>query len=208
MADFHSRARRMSSSGDSLYAILNLKKSATPDEVKRAYRQMALRYHPDKNQNDPTAHEKFQDINKAHKILSDQLKRSIYDQYGSVGIYIAEQFGDEYVNTYFVLTSGWFKAFMICLGLSTCCFGFCCCCCFCFNFCCGKCKLKVDPRFEDQFDREWGDTRDGASSQRSDAVSEQPKSSKDGANEDTKPIISQESATEKTNLNQFYPTPQ
>lgn len=204
-AGFQSQARRMSSSGDTLYNILNLKKSATPDEVKKAYRQLALRYHPDKNPDDPTAHEKFQDINRAHKILSDQLKRSIYDQYGSLGIYIAEQFGDEYVNTYFVLTSKWFKAFMICLGISTCCYGFCCCCCFCFNFCCGKCKPKMDPRFEEQYDREWGDTRDG-SSQNDDAVNEQPKASDD----DTKPIIglppaqssTGSNANEKTNLNQ------
>lgn len=213
-AGFQSQARRLSTTGDSLYNIMNLKKSATPEEVKKAYRQLALRYHPDKNQNDPTAHEKFQDINRAHKILSDQLKRSIYDQYGSLGIYIAEQFGDEYVNTYFVLTSGWFKAFFICLGISTCCFGCCCCCCFCFNFCCGKCKPKVDPRFEDQ---DWGDARDGNSPQE-DAVSEQPKSKNytdgsdatDGRDDDTKPIISEPSpssprkasATETTNLNQ------
>lgn len=178
---------------------------------------MALRYHPDKNQNDPSSHAKFQDINRAHKILSDQLKRSIYDQYGSLGIYIAEQFGDEYVNTYFVLTSGWFKAFMLCLGLSTCCFGFCCCCCFCFNFCCGKCKPKVDPRFEDQFDREWGDTRDG-SSQQEDAVSQQPKSKNYGdggevKDDDKQPIIampdqsstsSKTDANETTNLNQAH----
>lgn len=210
-AGFQSQARRLSTTGDTLYNILNLKKSATPDEVKRAYRQLALRYHPDKNPNDPTAHEKFQDINRAHKILSDQLKRSIYDQYGSLGIYIAEQFGDEYVNTYFVLTSKWFKAFMICLGISTCCYGFCCCCCFCFNFCCGKCKPKIDPRFEEQYDREWGDTRDGGS-QQDEAVNEQPKASSD---DDTKPIIglpppqssttaaqSGTNATETTNLNQ------
>jgi len=210
-AGFQSQARRLSTTGDTLYNILNLKKSATPDEVKRAYRQLALKYHPDKNPNDPTAHEKFQDINRAHKILSDQLKRSIYDQYGSLGIYIAEQFGDEYVNTYFVLTSKWFKAFMICLGISTCCYGFCCCCCFCFNFCCGKCKPKVDPRFEEQYDREWGDTRDG-SSQQDEAVNEQPKA---GGDDDKKPIIGlpppQSStnsssapinATETTNLNQ------
>lgn len=212
-AGFQNQARRLSTTGDSLYNILNLKKSATPDEVKRAYRQLALKYHPDKNQNDPTSHEKFQDINRAHKILSDQLKRSIYDQYGSLGIYIAEQFGDEYVNTYFVLTSGWFKAFMICLGISTCCFGCCCCCCFCFNFCCGKCKPKADPRFADQY--EWGESRDG-SSQQEDAISEQPQSKNftegadttDGKDDDTKPIISQAShstpskATETTNLNQ------
>lgn len=217
MSSLRNEARRLSSSGNSLYNILNLKKSATPDEVKRAYRQLALKYHPDKNQNDPSSHEKFQDINRAHKILSDQLKRSIYDQYGSLGIYIAEQFGDEYVNTYFVLTSGWFKAFMTCLCVATCCFGCGCCCCFCFNFCCGKCKPKVDPRFEDQYEREWGDTRDG-SSQQEDAVSEQPKGKNytdgsdmvEGKDDDTKPIIGQPSqstpsktnATETTNLNQ------
>lgn len=215
---FQSQARRLSTTGDSLYTILNLKKTATPDEVKRAYRQLALKFHPDKNQNDPKAHEKFQDINRAHKILADQLKRSIYDQYGSLGIYIAEQFGDEYVNTYFVLTSGWFKAFMICIGISTCCFGCCCCCCFCFNFCCGKCKPKLDQRFEEQFEREWADSRD-ASSHQDDAVSEQPKSSNftensgqpESKDDDRTPIIAQANGsvasgkspvTETTNLNQ------
>lgn len=213
---FQNQARRLSTTGDSLYNILNIKKTATPDEVKRAYRQLALKYHPDKNRNDPSAHEKFQDINRAHKILSDQLKRSIYDQYGSFGIYIAESFGDEYVNTYFVLTSGWFRAFMICLGISTCCFGCCCCCCFCFNFCCGKCKPKVDPRFEEQFERDWGDARD-SSSQNEDAVSEQPKSNNytdttenEVKDDDKKPIIGQPNqsssgkpdVTETTNLNQ------
>lgn len=213
-ANFRQQARRMSSSGESLYAVLNLKKSATPDEVKKAYRQLALKYHPDKNRNDPQAHEKFQDINRAHKILSDQLKRSIYDQYGSLGIYIAEQFGDEYVNTYFVITSGWFKAFMLCIGISTCCFGCCCCCCFCFNFCCGKCKPKLDPRFDEQY--EWGDTRDGTS-QNDDAVSEQPKANYTGStdgdakdDDDKKPIIGQASGqptskaglSETSNLNQ------
>lgn len=221
-AGFQSQARRLSTTGDTLYNILNLKKSATPDDVKRAYRQLALKYHPDKNPTDPSAHEKFQDINRAHKILSDQLKRSIYDQYGSLGIYIAEQFGDEYVNTYFVLTSKWFKAFMICLGISTCCYGFCCCCCFCFNFCCGKCKPKTDPRFEEQFDRDWGDAASGAAgsaSQGDDAVSEQPRSGNnktydavDAGDDDTKPIIglpppsspstNKSGPTETTNLNQ------
>lgn len=219
-AGFQSQARRLSTTGDTLYNILNLKKSATPDEVKRAYRQLALKYHPDKNPTDPTAHEKFQDINRAHKILSDQLKRSIYDQYGSLGIYIAEQFGDEYVNTYFVLTSKWFKAFMICLGISTCCYGFCCCCCFCFNFCCGKCKPKTDPRFEEQFDRDWGDASSAAAegTSQDNPVSQQPGSKGanydgvDAGDDDKKPIIglpppsspstNKSSATETTNLNQ------
>jgi DnaJ family protein C protein 5 len=51
----------------------------------------------------------FQEINKANTVLSDTTKRGIYDRYGSVGLYVAEQFGEENVNTYFVLTSGWCK---------------------------------------------------------------------------------------------------
>ena len=51
----------------------------------------------------------FKEINRANTILSDATKRSIYDQYGSLGIYAAEQFGEENVNTYLVLTSGWCK---------------------------------------------------------------------------------------------------
>jgi len=48
-------------------------------------------------------------VNHANGVLSDTVKRSIYDRYGSIGIYVAEQFGEENVNTYFVLTSPWCK---------------------------------------------------------------------------------------------------
>jgi len=51
----------------------------------------------------------FQEVNHANGVLSDTVKRSIYDRYGSIGIYVAEQFGEENVNTYFVLTSPWCK---------------------------------------------------------------------------------------------------
>ncbi|GFT25189.1 dnaJ homolog subfamily C member 5 [Trichonephila clavipes] len=102
-------ARKLSTSGDSLYVVLGLPKTATPDDIKKTYRKLALKFHPDKNPNDPGAAEKFKDINRAHSILSDLTKRNIYDNYGSLGLYIAEQFGEENVNTYFVLTSGWCK---------------------------------------------------------------------------------------------------
>lgn len=59
----------------------------------------------------------FKDINRAHSILSDLTKRNIYDNYGSLGLYIAEQFGEENVNTYFVLTSGWCKVYFLCILL-------------------------------------------------------------------------------------------
>lgn len=98
-----------STQGDSLYEILALPKTATADEIKKTYRRLALKYHPDKNPNNPDAAEKFKEVNRAHSILSDATKRSIYDNYGSLGLYIAEQFGEENVNAYFVVTSTWCK---------------------------------------------------------------------------------------------------
>nr|CAD7587437.1 unnamed protein product [Timema genevievae] len=102
-ADVHS------TSGDTLYQILDLPKTATADDVKKTYRKMALKYHPDKNPNNPEAADKFKEVNRAHSILSDLTKRNIYDNYGSLGLYIAEQFGEENVNAYFLVTSGWCK---------------------------------------------------------------------------------------------------
>lgn len=63
------------------YNILELDKSASDEDIKKAYRKMALKYHPDKNKSD-NAEEKFKNINKAYEVLSDHQKRSNYDQYG------------------------------------------------------------------------------------------------------------------------------
>ncbi|CAG2173442.1 unnamed protein product [Oppiella nova] len=133
--------RRLSATGDSLYIILGVPKTATGDDIKKSYRRLALRFHPDKNPDNLESAEKFKDINRAHSILSDVTKRNIYDNYGSLGLYIAEQFGEENVNTYFVLTSGWCKGIFLCTAIVTCCYCCCCLCC-CFNFCCGKCRPK------------------------------------------------------------------
>lgn len=132
-------ARKLSTSGDSLYLVLGLPKTSTADDIKKTYRKLALKYHPDKNPGNPEAAEKFKEINHAHGILSDLTKRNIYDNYGSLGLYIAEQFGEENVNTYFILTSGWCKALFFFCGVITGCY-LCCCFCCCCNFCCGKCK--------------------------------------------------------------------
>ncbi|XP_005113197.2 dnaJ homolog subfamily C member 5 [Aplysia californica] len=129
----------LSRSGNSLYDLLGLKKGATHDEIKKAYRKLALKFHPDKNRDSPDAAEKFKEINRANVILTDGTKRGIYDRYGSMGIYVAEQFGEENVNTYLVLTSGWCKALAIFCGIITGCYC-CCCCCMCCNFCCGRCR--------------------------------------------------------------------
>ncbi|KAG9304300.1 hypothetical protein G9A89_019862 [Geosiphon pyriformis] len=66
-----------------LYNILGVRKTASEDEIKKAYRRLALRYHPDKN---PNAAEEFKSINHAYEILSDPKKRSVYDKYGEMGI--------------------------------------------------------------------------------------------------------------------------
>ncbi|KAL7312462.1 U2-type spliceosomal complex subunit cwc23 [Mucor circinelloides] len=74
----------------SLYTTLELTKSATPEEIKKAYRKLALRYHPDKN---PNCEDQFRSVNHAYEILSDSQKRRIYDKYGSVGLNMADTMG-------------------------------------------------------------------------------------------------------------------
>ena len=61
------------------YEILGVEKNATPEQIKAAYRKLAMKYHPDRNQGDEAAAEKFKEINEAHETLSDQQKRAAYD---------------------------------------------------------------------------------------------------------------------------------
>jgi curved DNA-binding protein len=65
------------------YKILGVDKNADPKTLKKAYRQMARQYHPDKNQGDESAEDKFKDVNEAYEVLSDAEKRQKYDQFGS-----------------------------------------------------------------------------------------------------------------------------
>jgi len=71
--------------GKDYYQILGVSRSANDDELKKAYRKLALKYHPDKNK-DPGAEEKFKQIGEAYDVLSDPKKRRIYDQVGEEGL--------------------------------------------------------------------------------------------------------------------------
>lgn len=64
------------------YKILGVDKNASQNDIKKAFRKLARKYHPDLNPNDPTAKDKFQEINEANEVLSDPEKRKKYDEYG------------------------------------------------------------------------------------------------------------------------------
>jgi len=70
----------MATSND-YYQLLGVSKSATSDEIKRAYRKQALQHHPDRNKSKDAA-DKFKEVNRAYEVLSDSQKRQAYDQYG------------------------------------------------------------------------------------------------------------------------------
>lgn len=67
------------------YEVLGLGRSAPLSEIKKAYRQLARKYHPDMNPGDPGAEEKFKEISEAYEALSDPQKRKMYDQFGHAG---------------------------------------------------------------------------------------------------------------------------
>jgi len=81
------------SSGD-YYKVLGVGRSATQDQIKKAYKKAAMRYHPDKNQGDPQAEENFKKVAEAFDVLSDDQKRAAYNRWGKDGARIAEQRGN------------------------------------------------------------------------------------------------------------------
>lgn len=142
-----------------------------------------MRYHPDKNPDNPEAVEKFKEINRANSILNDEGKRRVYDEIGSMGLYLSEQFDDDNYSIS-LLSKWWFKVcarsaqfsiyfyhfyprlmfpvlalqgLVVCCTLLTC---YCCCfcCCRCCCLCCGKCKIpeECEESFqEDDPDELW-----------------------------------------------------
>ena len=68
------------------YEVLGVEKSASAEEIKKAYRKKAMKYHPDRNPGDKEAEEKFKECGEAYEVLSDETKRQRYDQYGFAGV--------------------------------------------------------------------------------------------------------------------------
>ena len=64
------------------YEVLGVSKTATAEEIKKAYRTLARKYHPDLNKDNPAAADKFKEVSEAYSVLSDETKRSQYDQFG------------------------------------------------------------------------------------------------------------------------------
>jgi molecular chaperone DnaJ len=68
------------------YEVLGVNRDASDDEIKKAYRKLAMKYHPDRNPDNPKAEEQFKEAKEAYEILSDAQKRAAYDQYGHAGV--------------------------------------------------------------------------------------------------------------------------
>jgi len=63
------------------YEVLSIERTASGDEIKRSYRRLAMKYHPDRNPNDPQAEAKFKECAEAYEVLSDPERRAVYDKY-------------------------------------------------------------------------------------------------------------------------------
>lgn len=103
------------------YKVLGLDRTATPTDIRKAYRKLAKQYHPDINKDDPQAQERFQEINEANEVLSDPEKRKRYDEYGEHWAHAEEyeaqrrqyeqQYGQGAQGTYGDFSSGGFGSF-------------------------------------------------------------------------------------------------
>jgi len=82
---FHASIRQLAP-GEDYYTRLGVQRSASADDIKKAYRKLAMKYHPDRNKGDKVAEEKFKQISEAYNVLSDEKQKQVYDQFGEEGL--------------------------------------------------------------------------------------------------------------------------
>src|SRR5918997_437727 len=75
---------------EDFYKVLGVKRDAKPEEIKKAYRKLARKHHPDVNPGDKSAEERFKQITEAHDVLSDEKKRKVYDRFGQYSDNLAD----------------------------------------------------------------------------------------------------------------------
>lgn len=98
---------------DDLYQTLGVSKDSSSDEIKKAYRNLAFKYHPDRNQGDKNAEELFKKINEAYSVLGDQTKRRQYDEYGTTDSSSSKtQYQNAYQNQYSYYSNDPFREWM------------------------------------------------------------------------------------------------
>lgn len=83
----------MNKQKEDYYSVLNVDRQASDAEIKKAYKRLAMKYHPDRNPNNKSAEEKFKTVSEAYEILSDKNKRQAYDMHGHAGVDAASGFG-------------------------------------------------------------------------------------------------------------------
>lgn len=83
------------------YEILSVSKGASVDDIKKAYRRLAIKYHPDKNPGNREAEEKFKEATEAYEVLADTQKRQAYDQFGFAGLEVMGAGGSQGFSTVF-----------------------------------------------------------------------------------------------------------
>src|SRR3954468_563086 len=86
------------------YALLGVQKGAAADEIKKAYRKLAMQYHPDRNPGDKSAEQKFKDLSEAYDVLKDEQKRAAYDRFGHAAFEQGQGqgpgFGSDFASTF------------------------------------------------------------------------------------------------------------
>ena len=91
----------MSVAKEDFYKVLGVKRAAKPDEIKKAYRRLARKYHPDVNPGDKAAEERFKQMSEAFDVLSDPKKRKVYDQVGFYSDQIDPAQAEAYARQHF-----------------------------------------------------------------------------------------------------------